>query len=1325
MRVPPVSDAEPILDQLDGLADEFLTRLRRGERPDVEAYAADHPALAAEIRNLFPTLAAIEQLGADIAPGAAPKQLGDFRIVCEIGRGGMGVVYEAVQLSLGRRVAIKVTSRGDWVYAERFRREAQIAARLHHTNIVPVYAIGLEGPTAYYAMQFIQGRGLNRVLDELRDRRAGTLDAPQCPIAGGDAAGYFRAVARLALQAAEAVSYAHAQGVLHRDLKPGNLLLDAAGTLWVADFGLAKATDETADLTGTGDVVGTLRYLAPERFHGACDARTDVYALGAAFYELLTLRPAYDAADRTQLLEQIARADPPRPRLVNASVPQDLETIIRTAMAPEPQLRYPTAAALADDLRRFLEDQPILARRESYLTQARRYLRRHPLRAVGASVLAISTCVAFAVALAFREQRDASRAAEVRAVAAERAGLHELARAYVNESRATRRSGQLGQSLDGLRAIRTILATVPADALTPAEYEELRTEAIACLASFDLREVAARPSRSKNLRDTAADASLRYIIQPDADGTGSTVEPFDGDGPVLQLPGPPRRPEYFPRTISADGRWVAEGRIDFRTAGLESSNVVVRDRATGKVRLELPLPFSQLSIAFLPRDRLAVVSNTMELLLYDLATGAKLATSLRRFRPGMLAASPDGERIAVSGSTGTVDVMRASDLALLAAVPVGEIIHIVCWSADGRQLALAADDGRILRADLATQTIAPFSEPHHAVLDAMAFTPDGDYLVTSGRDELTRIRTWPHGKTILEVPGQLVRVADAGHRLMVGRRGQLRTYEFADAEILRRLPERARVAVFDPLGRWLATSGDIGATLWNAGTLRPMATFPLDAVGPLAFHPAGTELATFGRFSQILRWPIRETPAETVVGPPSTFPVERWQHDGRRVLWSRDGRSFVVGDYRNQRVEVYDGTTYKLRHSFPERLLVVGLDLSRDGTRLAAVDRDGAGAFVWRVADGVRLAHIPLVTTASFSPDGRVLVVGSRSEYRFLRTDTWEPLAALRRNETDAGPAPVAFAPTGGVVALALNPQQVGLVDAANGSLLASLTHPTSATFVSLSFSPDGCQLAATQGDGTVFLWELDRLRAALREFGLDWHAPHAESRARPAPLPVRLELGDVSAMRWAHAWRNMATYDALRGFRPDAIQSLTMALLQLPPDADRARAEIHFDRAASYRMIGSTEAARRDYARAVALAPGWAEPAVRLARLFATDPAQDAHRALPLALAAVDRGSVGAPGVLGAVTYRLGRDADAIRILEAGPAATRDDDAATEQFFLALAYARGKDVEKATAAMRQAEARFAASATGGRSNPPDLARLADEARRAVDALAAASHRQK
>jgi hypothetical protein len=462
-------DDEKVESLVAEATDEFLDCIEGGKRPDVEEFVRRYPSIADILRQLLPALHAVKQQSG-VGSGTTPKLesaavaelgiLGDFRLVREIGRGGMGVVYEAEQISLGRRVALKVLPMAaalDPRQLQRFRLEAQAAAHLHHTRIVPIYSVGCEQGTYYYAMQFVEGRSLDEVIAQLRGQARKDAESTVVPGAGaakperplskdtlpqlrGDQLTarsfrnptYFLTAASLGIQIAEALEYAHAMGVVHRDIKPANLLLDVRGEVYIADFGLAQLRDAPG-LTMTGDLVGTLRYMSPEQAlaqRGILDHRTDIYSLGATLYELIALKPAFDACDRAALLYQITEQDPVRLRWRNPAVPADLENIILKAMSKEPERRYPTAKAMAEDLRSFLEHRPVQARRPTLVERTAKWARRHRTVVAASLVLLVLTAIGLGVSTALIARVNSQLSEEqARTTEAYRAEAEQRARA--------------------------------------------------------------------------------------------------------------------------------------------------------------------------------------------------------------------------------------------------------------------------------------------------------------------------------------------------------------------------------------------------------------------------------------------------------------------------------------------------------------------------------------------------------------------------------------------------------------------------------------------------------------------------------------------------------------------------------------------------------------------------------------------------------------------------------------------------------------------------------------------------------------------------------
>ena len=517
-----MSEKETKDELLEKIVADYTRRFREGSSPAIGEYKSKYPKLANEIEELLTSVAMIEGLKIESASSssgedsstddlAKRKQLGDYLLIRELGRGGMGVVFEAVHQSLGRRVALKVMKSreaSDEKYITRFRREAQAAAQLHHTNIVSVFGVGDCDGYHYYVMEFIDGIPLNQVVktiawrasqsgqdhaDSTRDFDSATrlsndrTDEPAVtldrfsepsenfgfePRVESDAVSVstmstkrvsnnhqlvtgkarFHWLAGVGSQIADALSYAHRQGVLHRDVKPANLLVDQQDRVWITDFGLVKLNENIDALTKTGDLIGTPQYMAPESFKGQYDQRSEVYCLGLTLYELATLRPAFQNGSTGELIHAITTTSPPAPRKIDATVPRDLNTIIAKAISRAPESRYENAEQLRDDLRAFYEDRPIAATQPSVFEQAWRWGRRNPLVATLTVLSAGLLCAVAATASigyawttkAYSELADEARSTEAArtlavenekiAIANEKKIQEEFARAEANVS---------------------------------------------------------------------------------------------------------------------------------------------------------------------------------------------------------------------------------------------------------------------------------------------------------------------------------------------------------------------------------------------------------------------------------------------------------------------------------------------------------------------------------------------------------------------------------------------------------------------------------------------------------------------------------------------------------------------------------------------------------------------------------------------------------------------------------------------------------------------------------------------------------------------------
>ncbi|GIW86035.1 MAG: hypothetical protein KatS3mg108_0359 [Isosphaeraceae bacterium] len=610
-------------ERLGEAIETYLELAETGSAPDPDAFVARYPDLGDELRDALEGLAVVQGLvgssggGAAAGPLRSGGRLAGYRIVRELGRGGMGVVYEAVHLDLDRPVALKVLGAQhapDSSGRRRFLNEAKTAAGLHHTYIVPVFDVGQAGGLCYYAMQRIEGCGLDRIIRRLR--RGRDADAPTRiptiaptvpaipavpsapPTASWQAPGpnppaapepaldqtdpafepppgsaYYLWVARVGQQAAEALEYAHRRGVVHRDIKPSNLLIDRRGMAWVADFGLARREADPA-LTQSGAPLGTPRYMSPEQATNApVDGRTDVFSLGATLYELIALRPAFDGTGTAELIRQITTVEPVPPRKLDPRVPRDLETIVLKALAKRPADRYARAQDLADDLARFQAGLPVRARRIGPLGRFARFARRHPFSTSVslAAVAIVLTVVSWAYWTVLQQRNEAQVARDAAQTALEetriavRRSEEARARQLASEASLIRRSALPNSRREGLARLREAVGLVGPD--SPLR-SQLRNEAIELLALRDLEAgpvlestgawgvaFAADGNRVATLADDGAELVLH---DPQAIAPTRRIRLAYGDRPAPNIPIrlPQRNGPRLGSRLAAAGPWL-------------------------------------------------------------------------------------------------------------------------------------------------------------------------------------------------------------------------------------------------------------------------------------------------------------------------------------------------------------------------------------------------------------------------------------------------------------------------------------------------------------------------------------------------------------------------------------------------------------------------------------------------------------------------------------------------------------------------------------------------------------------------------------------------
>ncbi|MGO9466056.1 MAG: WD40 repeat domain-containing serine/threonine protein kinase [Isosphaeraceae bacterium] len=1040
-REPSPADSSDDDERVGEAVEAYLAVAEQGRPPDIEEFAGRYAELKDDVKAALEGLELVHGLlGLGSAGGSgggrglglerrieSGRRIAGYRVVRELGRGGMGTVYEAVHVGLDRPVALKVLgthAAPDSSARRRFLNEARTAAGLHHTHIVPVFDVGQVGGLCYYAMQRIEGSGLDCVLRHLRrtrpqaaggaeaaagalfrdsaavaaasasgsrvsrlwvrvssgwpwrqpryievgqgsgDPRNGSLRAGHTGAPSGvnarselgdstaswgtgsrrasdpdhDAAGngagrasspnslrtltssesgsrsrenepppfdpprgtaYFRWIASAGFQAADALAHAHHQGVIHRDVKPSNLLIDGRGTIWVTDFGLARRLADPG-ITHHDSLLGTPRYMSPEQARtGAIDGRTDVYSLGATLYELMTLRPPFDGKSASELIDQIGQKEPLSPRMLDSHIPRDLETIVLKALAKRPADRYATAADLAADLARFLNREPVKARRISPVGRLWRVACRHPgitsvTATAAAAILAIATFAYLRVVAA----RDAAIQAQYRTnealkdtEQANRKTQDALLKQYLSEATLLRSTNLPDRRARGLKLIQKAVEYNP-NAQVRSEFRDAAVELLV-LRSVENHESDIGTGRVLGVV-VGPESNRLAALADDGERLGERLDLWDlvqrrrldsvslrlGTGAAPDLP-PSQAGTEANGTDAPAGERAEPGQGANSAAG---SGANTPRGASGAIPPgpRRPLPWSSQRLALAGHALAVVLPDGKGFRLIDALSGATLRTVLR---PGSellgLVADPGGERLVTIESFVVIDenvLLALVDGAPLSALPgihVGYQYHVNLWDLDHLDQPVAR---------LPWSRPGPSPRPSFPLV---AISPDGKIVAVAALQG-TRVRLFSgvdgaplrfdqgplqQRRGEIETQTELGALAIGPNSLLAtsGRStggGAVRLWDLDTEKSLANLPPSGQTFTsqmrFSPQGRLLALIGRGPTELWDPVALTLVAALPTsEPVADLAFGAHGRTIAAAGRTSVTSLWTVVDSAART------------------------------------------------------------------------------------------------------------------------------------------------------------------------------------------------------------------------------------------------------------------------------------------------------------------------------------------------------------------------------------------------------------------------------------------------------------------------------
>jgi WD40 repeat protein/serine/threonine protein kinase len=1114
--------------KVDGFVagDTFVDQLRwAAQVSEATPSDAERAQVVRALRREFGRSLESARGGAGTTP---PQAVGEYVILREVGRGGMGVVYQARHRGLRRTVAVKMILAGSFASEEhraRFHREAELAARVQHPNIVQIHEVGAHDGHPFLVMEWVDG---------------GTLAARL----GGEA-WPAREAAALLETLTRAIDVAHRRGVVHRDLKPSNILLQAdedptpgrppaRAIPKITDFGLARALDAEAGLTGSGLAVGTPEYMAPEQAAGrGAGPAADIYALGVVLYQLLTGQPPFRGDSPIEVLSALAHAEPVAPRRFRPRLPRDLETITLKAIEKEPARRYATAGEMADDIHRFLSDEPIRARPPFLWERVAKSVRRRPALAILTGALTSVTLLALVGITALwvdaARARDRATTADLEAASARDRANESAAEAFRRgqaERRARYAAGIAAAAsalaLDNFDSAASLLASVPQEHRNwewrhfSAQLDNAQTHLGPADGSFAVLALAPAgdllayaPAGRRRVRVVETASMHELILLPEHDQTVTSIA-FDARGgqlaegsidgkvrvwnlpsarPVSVLDGPRRdvpklaRNDVSALTFSSDGTRLL--------CVYGGARVRVWDIAGARCLSNFPGGTAQ----FTPDGRHVLAREAFAAHLRDAATGA-LSNDLNLPETGVysVAMSSDG-RIVATGAAYPKNEIYLWDTNRAGAPKVlaghRNTIQWLTFNRDGRQLASYGQDRMVRIWDTATSRCVAVLPGHVREVRSGAFSADGRRLVSASWDRTGRIWDTLGGELLgilrcdARAIGEPIVSRDGSVVAMPNEKGVISVWDVDLAirqGVLRGHTGYVYDVAFSPDDRTVASAAWDGTLrLWDANTGSEMALLrdPEPVVTTVAFSRDGGRIASIARHGWIRVW---ERASRRLMWS-ARMNVNVASRVECRIALSPDGALLTATGDAKGLVWIYETATGKpARQLAGHTVMTTDAAFSASGARLATADTQGT-IRLWDASTGAPLAvariHDQFIGRISFSPDGRTIASASQdATVRLVDALTLEERASWQYGGVLYG---LAFSPDGTRLAVACNDSTVRLLDVATLTEVAELRGHGDYVHA-VAFSPDGTRLVSGSGDQTVRIW--DSLPPSQRDEG-------------------------------------------------------------------------------------------------------------------------------------------------------------------------------------------------------------------------------------------------